>query len=455
MRLVLWAASALIAMITPTTASRCLASVGEDSRDAFVRVEGSQFLLAGKPYHYVGTNFWYGMNLASAGTGGDQARLRRELDHLQTLGVTNLRIMASSEGPNTAPYRMRPALQPAPGIYDEAIYRGLDLLLVEMRQRGMRGVLCLSDFWQWSGGFPQYVSWAEGGSAIPYPDHGDWDQFEKYSARFFVNSKAKAYYDAFVDKVVGRVNSLTGQPYRDDPTIMAWQLANEPRGMDHPLEFVQWVKDSSNRIRSLDHNHLISTGSEGSTPSDYANTLPEVIHALPNIDYLTFHIWIQNWGWYDPQRSDTYGPSLGLAHDYIAAHVAIAERLHKPAVLEEFGIARDQGSFQPAATVRQRDAYYRDIFSTVYASTSAGSALNGINFWAWAGEGRPVHVGGTWQPGDAWIGDPPHEPQGWYSVYNEDVGTIAIIRDYAQAMQQVQPMKETHAPHGPRQPANR
>lgn len=32
----------------------------------------------------------------------------------------------------------------------------------------------------------------------------------------------------YVKKIVNRRNSITGVLYRDDPTIMAWDLANEP-----------------------------------------------------------------------------------------------------------------------------------------------------------------------------------------------------------------------------------
>ena len=40
--------------------------------------------------------------------------------------------------------------------------------------------------------------------------------------------------------------------------------------------------------------------------------------------------------------------------------------------------------------------------------------------WAWGGEGRPRSPGGYWAAGDDVIGDPPHEPQGWYSVFDAD-----------------------------------
>jgi mannan endo-1,4-beta-mannosidase len=36
-----------------------------------------------------------------------------------------------------------------------------------------------------------------------------------------------------------------------------------------------------------------------------------------------------------------------------------------------------------------------------------------------------------WKLGDNFIGDPPHEPQGWYSIFDTDSSTIRIIREYA------------------------
>ena len=58
----------------------------------FVKVKNGRFIRGGKPYYYVGANFWYGAILGSEGPGGDRVRLCRELDELQRLGIDNLRI---------------------------------------------------------------------------------------------------------------------------------------------------------------------------------------------------------------------------------------------------------------------------------------------------------------------------------------------------------------------------
>ena len=50
----------------------------EQSRD-FVYVKDGQFIRQGKPYYYIGTNFWYGAILGSEGQGGDRKRLCQEL----------------------------------------------------------------------------------------------------------------------------------------------------------------------------------------------------------------------------------------------------------------------------------------------------------------------------------------------------------------------------------------
>src|ERR1700710_2347298 len=96
------------------------------AQSGFVKVEGTQFTIDGKPYRYVGANYWYGGLLGTNGEKGKQ-RLKTELDFLKKNGVTNLRIMVGAEGLTTYLYRTpnEKSLQPEPGKFDEKIMAGL------------------------------------------------------------------------------------------------------------------------------------------------------------------------------------------------------------------------------------------------------------------------------------------------------------------------------------------
>ncbi len=394
---------------------------GPAASSAYVAVKDGRFMLAGRPHYFAGANFWQGMNLAVDGPSGDRPRLLRELDRLRGLGIANLRVMASSEGPNTEPYRTVPALMTSPGEYDGSVLDGLDFLLAEMGKRGMRAVMVLNNFWQWSGGMAQYVSWHEK-TAIPYP--GDYEKFISYAARFYAYPECQAWFRDHIAMVVGRTNPYTGLKYRDDPAVFSWELGNEPRRYPQI-----WIDETAAYIHSLDPNHLVTTGSEGAPPEEKGQDLAKT-HGSPGIDYATIHIWPQNWGWYDPKRPATYKSTAEpRAVAYFRKMADETKALGKPLVLEEFGLARDwatkKNNLDPASATTNKDLYYAALFKLVEASIGAGGPACGDNFWAWAGEARP---------GMSWVGDPPHEPAGWYSVYDADASTLAIIAAHAKTI---------------------
>lgn len=404
----------------------------------FVRVEDGQFRIGDEPYYFLGANFWFGMALGSEGPAGDQQRLVRELDRLQSLGINNLRVMASSEGPDTEPWRVKPSLQPAPGEFNEDMLKGLDFLLAEMARRDMRAVLVLNNFFQWSGGMSQYVSWAQD-VPIPYPHDPEntWDEFQNFSARFYADAEAQRLFLNFVHMLVHRENSITGVEYRNDPTIMSWQLGNEPRGFDHEAAYREWVPRTAGIIKLLAPNQLVSLGGEGKL-TDLERTSFEEVSTTPNLDYLTIHIWIENWSWYDPQRpEESFYPAIGRAMGYMADHVAVATELNKPIVLEEFGVSRDGRVYDESAPVRYRNEFFTVVFDAIHKLATEGSVMAGSNFWSWTGEGRAATPGEYWQEGDPLTGDPPHEEQGWYSIYDDDQSTLDLIRRYAEMMNAV------------------
>lgn len=415
--------------------------------DGFVRREGTRFTIDGKPYRYAGANLWYGAWLGADAPYGDRARLRRELDALAATGITNLRVLASSEQ-SPLLHAVEPAMHDGRGHYDPALLGGLDYLLAEMAKRRMRAVLYLTNFWEWSGGMMTYLSYVDQGRYINMNDPAHpWPAFPDHVARFYGNPAAVALYRAHIRAMVGRTNGITGTAYAQDPTIMAWQLANEPRpggsaaiGLAALPAFHAWVRSSARLIKALAPHQLVSTGSEGLKGSLERAEIVTATHAIPEIDYLTCHVWPLNWGWIDAANlAGTEAAGAARVSAYLDRHVAIATDLGKPLVIEEFGYPRDGGSFDPAAGTAFRDRYYRLIHAAVEADIARGGPTAGSNFWAWSGEGRAAHADHRFRPGEtvgggAWLGDPPHEPQGWYGVFGSDESTRAILRDHAAAI---------------------
>ena len=388
----------------------------------FVTVKDGHFQRDGKPYTYVGTNFWYGPILASEGRGGDIERLQRELDTLKALGLTNLRTLVGGDGADGVFSRVEPTLQTAPGVYNDTLLTGLDRYLVELGKRGMQTVLYINNSWEWSGGYGQYLEWATGErTLIPLVD-GYWP-FMQQMRKFQVSEPAQELYFNHLRNIVGRTNSITGKPYKDDPAIFAWQLGNEPRCFSSEKEiqdgFIGWMTKAAAIVKELDPNHLLSTGNEGLMGSEEDMELVRRINSIPGIDYMTIHIWPYNWGW---AREESLEEDLPAAIEktsaYIGLHAELAQELGMPVVCEEFGFPRDGFKADMTASTRARDAYYKFVFSQV------GGNLDGANFWGWSGFAVPSHE--QWESGDPYTGDPAQEAQGLNGVYVSD-STVGII----------------------------
>ena len=407
---------------------------GQPSDAPFVEVRDANFFIGDDPYYFVGFNYWYGMNLGANLKDGDYDRLVRELDHLQQLGVDNLRILAASEGPDDQPWRVVPSTQPEPGVYNEDVLAGLDVLLDEMAKRDMYAVLVMNNFFQWSGGMAQYVSWVTG-DPVPYPhdEEHTWDEYQTFANRFYALPEARELYKDKVRHLLTRTNTVNGRAYTEDPTIMSWQLANEPREFGNVEEYVDWVMATSELITSHAPNQLVSLGGEGKLLNRHSmDTRFKELAESDALDYLTIHLWIENWNLYEPATDPegTFMHAIGKSMGYIADHVAIAEQANKPIVLEEFGVSRDGLDFDPAAPVTYRDRFLEVIFEATHHLAQERSAFAGLNIWTWSGEGYPEVPGEDWVPGKPLTGDPPHEEQGWYGIYDQDESTLELIRRY-------------------------
>jgi len=448
--------------------------------EAFISRVGTRFETGdGTTHKYIGMNFWQLAYVAAV----DHARLLRELDNLVQHKITILRITAMSEGEYSSPLQVVPAMQPKPGVYQEDLVRGLDLALAEMSSRGMRAVMVLNNMWSWSGGFAQYVVWANNltWNEVPYPQadptQGDyfelpsqttmrrddpqynttagmrprpnepdwassWDRFQFFVARFYTDDKALEMAASTIEWLLTRKNTVSGVLYANDPTIFAWQLANEPRAPTPKYDdrsavqdaYIAWVESTSALLKRLAPCTMVSVGSEGKTPyEDYINTNFSRTHAIETIDFGTFHIWPENWGWYDPLGDAAhFERAMQKARDMVFDHVTAMRAIGKPLMLEEFGLARDGGSYDPTSPTERRQNFYQTMLKQV---EQYEDVLQGLLPWAFSGEARPrmnatTHTagGGWWAPGDSLLGDPPHEHQGWYGNYNTDVHVLELLQ---------------------------
>jgi mannan endo-1,4-beta-mannosidase len=339
------------------------------------------------------------------------------------------------------------------------LWKGLDFLLAEMAKRDMKAVLYLNNFWQWSGGMSQYVAWFNGKPVVDPDVTGDWNAFMDNSAAFYREPKAQEAWRGTIKLLIGRKNSVNGRRYDNDPTIMSWQLANEPRpGSDahskpHYDVFVKWTDETAGYIKKLAPKQLVSTGNEGWMGTGGSKELFEKSHQTRNVDYLTFHMWAPNWQWFDPKNAErTYDGAMVKIHQYLDWHAEAATKMGKPIVLEEFGINRDNGSFSPEAATAYRDRIYAEVYEFIERQAATGSALAGSNFWAWGGEGRTTNADFMWKAGDGFVGDPPQEPQGLYCVFDSDASTIAVIKRHAGRMTGIAPKPKVLVAPGSKDP---
>jgi mannan endo-1,4-beta-mannosidase len=409
----------------------------------FVTTRDGRFYRGDTEYKFIGANFWYGAVLASEGQGGDRERLQKELDLMQEVGITNVRVLVGGEGPDTVASHVVPVLQPEPGVYNDTILQGLDYLIAELEKRKMTAVLFLNNSWEWSGGYGAYLEWAGCG---PVPDWSDWTIAQNYHCQFVKNDSAKAMAERHVRYIVSRTNTVTGKPYSESPAIMAWELANEPRAFARDSVtkacFAEWVETQAKLIKSLDSNHLVTTGSEGLEGCEEDSALFRKIHAFPEIDYICIHIWPYNWRWLGPASGpltnglakngetsvvDSVPFASRMTRAYMDRCWDVVKELNKPMVLEEFGYPRDGYRIELNSTTQGRDSYYEYAFSLMDEGK-----LQGCCFWAWGGYAQPKHV--RWQRWDDYVGDPAQEEQGLNAVFASDTTTLEVIRQAAERL---------------------
>lgn len=162
--------------------------------------------------------------------------IRDALGAVQQLGGRVVRIYALSVRKQSDDPKV-PRHVLGPGQFDEAAFAALDLVLALCREYGIQVIIPFVDNWQWWGGVAEYAAFRG-----------------KTPNAFFSDPELARDFDATLRFVLERTNTLTGERYADDETILAWETGNE---LQSPWE---WVERVATRIKQLDPQHPVIDG---------------------------------------------------------------------------------------------------------------------------------------------------------------------------------------------------
>ncbi|MDQ6711252.1 MAG: cellulase family glycosylhydrolase [Candidatus Dormibacteraeota bacterium] len=183
-----------------------------------------------------------------------------------------------------------------------------------------------------------------------------------------------ATYREWVAEVVAR--------YRDNPTILAWQLMNEAEdrtasgrcNAGAPRTLKQFTADMAGLVKGIDGNHLLSLGTWGLRDCGTDGSAYQDVHSVPGIDLCEIHDY----------------SAAGPAAAQLALRLRQCRALGKPLFVGEIGVR-----VQDAGSLANRAAMLRGKLAADF-----GAGVVGALVWDWADRGQAAYSGYEVQPGD-------------------------------------------------------
>lgn len=297
------------------------------------------FVVNGEVFRFAGTNAYYLPNYQKR----DERVVDRAFDAFEEAGITVVRMWAFYDGYDcgySQQDREENVIQTAPGNYNEAALQDLDRVIAKGKDHGIRFILTLINYWDELGGICQYNTWDRAANPSLNMSH------------FISSENTQIWFRRYIDMLLNRVNTVTHVAYKNEPAIFSWQIMNEARNSGQDPEILRdWYQLIAQYIKSIDSNHMVSTGEEGfdeGIPSEYSSNQYSNTYvlranegtsyvmniAIPEIDYGNAHWYPTDWGF----GYDARDPELIKAQNaWISDHAKIAAEFQKPFILDEYG----------------------------------------------------------------------------------------------------------------------
>jgi len=214
------------------------------SAGAFVTRSGTHLQLAGRVFRFGGANIeWLGLQgYGPADPAGPRYPNHYEIDDaLATARELGARVVRSQTMGDSVGCEL--CLEPALGKFNAAAFEPIDYAIVSARRKGIKLVpTIVGDDARAGGSGCVYLRWR--GISVPDCSLGNM-------APFWTDETVRGDVEQHIDAVLNHVNRYTGIAYKDDPTILAWDLLN---GGDSPRP---WTRAVVEHLRTIDRRHLV------------------------------------------------------------------------------------------------------------------------------------------------------------------------------------------------------
>ncbi len=352
--------------------------------NSFVKTSGKNFVLNNKPFYPVGINCYYLQNLVAY---GDTQSVIDIFENAKQMKVNVIRTWGFYDSDDTTDPAV---IHSAPDKIHESGLIALDYVIAKANEYGIKLVIPLVNNWEDYGGMNKYVEWfarSSGFKNLGEIENQIWinglgsRKYRYYITNslthddFYTNETIRGWFKYYIVSLLNRENFYTGRFYKDEPAIMMWELANEARSSDPTGTIIyDWIEDIATFLKSIDTNHLLSTGEEGFDVSGefYSNTssFPKWfldgtagISFFKNInshliDVASIHHYPDQWNL-----------NISYEHSWIDKHLEISIDAGKPLYIGEVGYKNMKYLFY--------DLLFKKILS---------DDVNGILIWQYSHE---------------------------------------------------------------------